>query len=429
MTAVYSAPKKLKQVFDGKAEVRGAFGGRGSGKTRSFSNAASLFAYNAARSGDTGQVVCAREFMNSLEESSFAEIKACILESEVLKPHFVIGEKYIRTAPHLAGRVDFTFAGLNRNIGSLKSKSRILLCWVDEAEGVDEKAWQVLMPTVREEGSEIWVTWNPERKGSATDLRFRQNPPESSKIVEMNWRDNPWFDKTRLASQRLEDLRNRPSTYDHIWEGGYSTALERSLIKRHWFKIQDDFPREAGDKTRYWDLASTELSKANKDPDFTAGCLMHKHGGQYFITGMEHFRETPLGNENRIKSAAGLDGRGVPIWIQKDPGQAGKSQIDHYARNVLQGYSFRGHDKGRTSKVAMADPFAAACEAGNVIIVRRTHDGFGLTETQIEKFLAEVELFPNGPHDDQMDAASGAFDRLNANVSQGRRRRARVGSY
>ena len=97
------------------------------------------------------------------------------------------GERFIRTKDRL---VEFKFAGLRHNIDSIKSKSRILLCWADEAEPVSAVAWQKLIPTVREEGSEIWLTWNPESNRSATHKRFRESPPEGARIVEMNYRDN-----------------------------------------------------------------------------------------------------------------------------------------------------------------------------------------------------------------------------------------------
>lgn len=179
-----------------------------------------------ASAGVTGQILCAREFMNSLDDSSFAEVKAVILQDEWLSSCYDVGEKYIRTRPHLPGRIDYTFAGLRRNLDSVKSKSRIMLAWVDEAESVSETAWDKLDNTIREEGSELWITWNPERKGSATDKRFRQDTPTGAKIVELNWRDNPWFHKTTLAQKRIEAKRKRPDSYEWIWEGKYATSHE-----------------------------------------------------------------------------------------------------------------------------------------------------------------------------------------------------------
>lgn len=113
----------------------------------------------------------------------------------------------------------------------MKSKARILLCWVDEAEPVSEDAWQTLIPTLREEDSELWVTWNPKRKGSATDKRFRLDSDPRTKIVEMNWRDNPWFPDI-LDRVRRKDLENRPDQYDHVWEGGYALIMAGSYYAR-----------------------------------------------------------------------------------------------------------------------------------------------------------------------------------------------------
>jgi phage terminase large subunit len=96
---------------------------------------------------------------------------------------------------------------------------------VDEAEPVTETAWEKAIPSVREHDSEIWVTWNPERKSSATHKRFRLDPPAGAKIVEVNWRDNPWFPAV-LEAERLEDLEKRPDNYEHVWEGGFKTVTE-----------------------------------------------------------------------------------------------------------------------------------------------------------------------------------------------------------
>lgn len=173
--------------------------------------------------GRSGQILCGRQFMNSLADSSLEEIKLAILEEPWLADAFEIGDKYVRTK---SGRVYYTFVGLDRNIDSVKSKARILLAWVDEAEPVTEEAWTKLIPTLREEDSELWVTWNPERKNSATHKRFREASPDPlTKIVEINWRDNPWFPE-RLERTRVQDKRDRPDQYDHIWEGDFVTVVE-----------------------------------------------------------------------------------------------------------------------------------------------------------------------------------------------------------
>ncbi|MBP2301564.1 PBSX family phage terminase large subunit [Azospirillum picis] len=221
-TAKIEIPEKLLPVFQGEADVRGAYGGRGSAKTRSFAKMSAVRAYMWSMAGREGIILCARQFMNSLDDSSLEEIKAAIQSEPWLNDHFEIGEKYVRTK---CGRVAYKFSGLDRNIDSIKSKARILLCWVDEAEPVTEEAWTKLIPTLREEDSELWVTWNPERKTSATHKRFREAKDPRFKVVEINWRDNPRF-PAKLERDRQRDQRERPDQYEHIWEGGFKTVFE-----------------------------------------------------------------------------------------------------------------------------------------------------------------------------------------------------------
>lgn len=228
-TARIELPPKLIPVFSGEADVRGSYGGRGSAKTRTFAMMTAIRAHMWAQAGREGLILCGRQYMNSLEDSSLEEVKAAIRSLPWLTPHFDIGEKYIKTA---CGRVHYSFSGLDRNIDSIKSKARILLCWIDEAEPVVDTAWAVLIPTLREEDSELWVTWNPARKGSATDKRFRNNPDPRYKITEMNWRDNPWFPQV-LERVRQRDMAERPDSYEHVWEGGYVVTMEGAYYAKH----------------------------------------------------------------------------------------------------------------------------------------------------------------------------------------------------
>ena len=235
-TAQVSIPAKLIPVFSGMADVRGAFGGRGSGKTRSFAKMTALRAHIWAKAGREGIILCGRQYMNSLADSSMEEVKAAITSEPWLVKHFEIGEKYIRTA---CGRVHYSFAGLDRNIASVKSTSRILLCWVDEAEPVTEQAWAVLIPTLREEDSELWVTWNPARKKSATNQRFRDCTDPLFKVAQMNWRDNPRF-PAKLERDRLRDMGERPDSYEHIWEGAFATVIEGAYFASYITKARAD---------------------------------------------------------------------------------------------------------------------------------------------------------------------------------------------
>lgn len=229
-------PEKLVDVFEGEADIRGSHGGRGSAKTRTFAKMTAVRAHMWDMAGREGIILCARQFMNSLADSSLEEIKTAIREEEWLAPHFEIGETFIRTK---SGRVNYSFVGLDRNINNIKGKSRILLAWIEEAEPVTEDAWVKLIPTLREEDSELWITWNPEREVSPTNKRFYKSDDPRTKIVEMNYRDNPWFPAI-LERARLKDLDERPHSYAHIWEGEFITAVEGAYLTPQIIKARED---------------------------------------------------------------------------------------------------------------------------------------------------------------------------------------------
>jgi phage terminase large subunit len=229
LSADVQIPPKLIPVFSGDADVRGAYGGRGSGKTMTFAKMTAIRAYMWDQAGREGVIVCGREFLNSIDDSSLAEVKSAIESEPWLRDHFDIGEKYIRTKSR---RISYKFSGMDkRTIMSLKSKSKILLLWADEAEPITDKAWDIVLPTLRQEDSELWVTWNPARKSSATDRRFRQTIDPRYKVVECSWRDNPRFPAI-LERQRVRWLENDPDSYEHVWEGAYATAIKGAYFTK-----------------------------------------------------------------------------------------------------------------------------------------------------------------------------------------------------
>lgn len=241
--AMIEIPPKLIPAFEGNYRYRCSHGGRGSAKTRTFALMTAIRGYMAAMNGQSGVILCAREYMNSLEESSMEEVKQAIRSVPWLNDFYELGEKYIRTK---CRSVSYVFAGLRHNLDSIKSKARILIAWVDEAESVSEIAWTKLTPTVREAGSEIWVTWNPERDGSATDKRFRKNPPDNAVVVEMNYGDNPWFPSV-LEEERLSDQERLDSaTYAWIWEGAYLENSDKQVLANKY--VVKSFPDDLWQK-------------------------------------------------------------------------------------------------------------------------------------------------------------------------------------
>lgn len=240
-TAQIELPPKLITIFKDKARYRMAYGGRGSGKTRSFAIMAVLRAYELSEMGKTGIIVCAREYLNTVNNSLQAEISYAIHNLTWLTNYFDVGECHIKTKN---GNISFCFLGLNRNVTSIKSMAKIHIFWIDEAENVSEEAWLQLVPTVREENSEIWATWNPVSKHSAVHQRYRLNENKSEelnlKIVNINWRDNPWFPKV-LDEERQNDKKFRSECYDHIWEGEFQHNFTGAYFTKYLIEA-----REAG---------------------------------------------------------------------------------------------------------------------------------------------------------------------------------------
>jgi phage terminase large subunit len=191
---------------------------------------AAIRGYMYGQAGQRGIILCARQFMNSLADSSLEELKRAIEDEKFLKDYYDVGQNYIKSHD---GNIEFAFVGLDRNIASVKSKGRILICWIDEAEPVTDEAFNTLDPTLREEGgegveawnAELWVTWNPKRKKAAVEKRFRHSKDPRVKGCVLNWRDNPKFPAV-LERKRQRDLEERPDQYEHIWEGDYVGVVE-----------------------------------------------------------------------------------------------------------------------------------------------------------------------------------------------------------
>ncbi len=246
MRATIEEIPKITRNFARPARTRVFKGGRGSGKTRGLALRSALRVYQLAEMGVEGVFLASREHLNSLDESSMEEIKAAIRSVDWLHTYFDIGEKYIRTRNR---RISYVFAGLRHNLDSIKSKARIIGNWTDEAENVSEVAYRKLIPTIRSEGSgwvaENWISYNPESSESATHKRFVETTPDDCIVTNVNWSDNPWFPDI-LNSQRLEDQRLRPETYDHVWEGAFLTLTDAQVFGGK-FVVEDFEPGPSWD--------------------------------------------------------------------------------------------------------------------------------------------------------------------------------------
>jgi phage terminase large subunit len=129
------------------------------------------------------------------------------------------------------GQTSFAFEGIRNNITRIKSYEGINYCWVEEANKVSRNSWEVLLPTIRQPDSEIWITFNPELDTDYTYQRFVLNPSEDSFVCKMTWRDNPWMPEVLI--REMEDLKKRDyDAYLNVWEGHTRQVLEGAIFAR-----------------------------------------------------------------------------------------------------------------------------------------------------------------------------------------------------
>jgi predicted phage terminase large subunit-like protein len=162
--------------------------------------------------------------------------------------------------------------------------------------------------------------------------------------------------------------------------------------------IVDTWP-VGGPLVRAWDFAATKEG-TNSDPDYSAGVKATMANGIMYILDVQRHRMTPLERDRMVRGTANRDTEETVILIPEDPGSAGKDVADRYRREVLLGFACYAQ-RVTGSKVQRADPFIAACEAGNVKLVR--NEGWN------QAFIDEGASFPYGAHDDQIDAAADAY--------------------
>lgn len=207
-----------------KGRYKGAHGGRGSGKSQFF---ADLMVATAVRKpGFRG--LCCREVQKSLKESAKRLIESKI-ERHGLSGMFDVQEAVIKTP----GNGLIAFAGLQDHTSeSIKSYEGFDVAWVEEAQTVSTRSLNLLRPTIRSPGSELWFSWNPRLEQDAVDVMLRgETLPTGAIVVEANWNNNPWF-PTELEQERQDCLVQQPEQYDHIWDGGYVSVAEGAYFAR-----------------------------------------------------------------------------------------------------------------------------------------------------------------------------------------------------
>lgn len=212
-------PGALLPLLEGSKRYRIAYGGRGSGKSWTVARLLVLKAASAPI-----RVLCARETQKSIQESVHRLLRDQIALLG-LEDSFDVQESRI------LGRngSEFSFVGIRQQgVANLKSYEGVDIVWVEEAQVVTRKSWDVLIPTIRKPGSEIWITFNPELDSDETYQRFVTDPPSDAQVVRCNWSDNPWF-PAELDRERQDWLRRDPVGYRTVWDGQCRPAVEGAI--------------------------------------------------------------------------------------------------------------------------------------------------------------------------------------------------------
>jgi phage terminase large subunit len=209
-------------------------GGRGSAKSRSASSALLL-----QGASEVHRVLCAREIQKSIKDS----VKR-LLDDEIER--LGLSAFYESTENEIRGKNGtlFIFSGLRGNADSVKSMEGITRCWVEEAQNISQSSLDILIPTIRTEGSEIWFTYNPRYETDPIDVMFKADElPPSTILLHVNWQDNPWFPDV-LKAEMEYDKRRDMDKYLHVWEGAYQHNSE-SRVFRNWTIEEFEAPKGA----------------------------------------------------------------------------------------------------------------------------------------------------------------------------------------
>jgi phage terminase large subunit len=233
---MYTLNPALKPFWRTKSRYKVLYGGRGSSKSH---DAAGYAVYLAANY--TVKIMCARQFQNRITESVYTLIKDKI-KSSPYKNDFEILKTSIR---HKVTGSEFLFYGIARNIEEIKSTEGIDILWLEEAHYLNEEQWQTIEPTIRKEGSQIWLIFNPDQITDFIYQNFVVNPPADTVKREINWQENPYLSKTMLKVI-YEYYRREPEEAIHVYGGIPRDGADKSVIPIKYFEAAINAHKKLG---------------------------------------------------------------------------------------------------------------------------------------------------------------------------------------
>lgn len=228
----------------GRAKYKGAYGGRGSGKSHFFAERL----VEECVADHTTRAVCVREVQRSLNQS----VKRLLVDKIArlgVGAYFEVLESEIHVLDDAGNRSGLIlFQGMqNHTADTIKSLEGCRIAWVEEAQSLSQRSLELLTPTIRAPGSEIWFSWNPNKPTDPVDVFMRSEDSAGDPniiCVEVNYSDNPWFAQTELVADMERDRRRDPGKYAHVWKGDYSRNSEARVF-RNWKVEAFDTPKDA----------------------------------------------------------------------------------------------------------------------------------------------------------------------------------------
>ena len=231
------------------------YGGRGG--ARSWSCARAILILGMQKSL---RILCAREFQNSIKDSVYQLLVDQIRQLGLEKIYTIQSTCILGI-----NGTTIHFEGLKRNTINLKSYEGADICWVEEAQTVSKSSWDILIPTIRKKGSEIWITFNPELEEDETYQRFVLSPPKNSIVLKTKWNDNPWFPS--VLKQEMEEMKNRDyASYLNVWEGHCRSSVEGAIFAKELQKATEEGRichvsyNSSVPVNTFWDLGHSDLT-------------------------------------------------------------------------------------------------------------------------------------------------------------------------
>lgn len=216
----------LKDFWHTRKPYKLLKGGRFSSKTQDAGGMAAYLARNYSL-----RFLCVRQFQNRISDSVYTVVKEKI-EAAGWESEFDIG---VSTIKHKVTGSEFLFYGIARNLNDIKGTEGVDICWIEEGEGLTEKQWSVIDPTIRKEGAEVWLLWNPSLKTDFVQAKLPALLGDDAIIRHINYPENPFLSQT--AKDKAERLRLAdPEAYEHIYLGQPITDDDAAIIKYSWIE-------------------------------------------------------------------------------------------------------------------------------------------------------------------------------------------------